>query len=386
MSGGPRVAARGMGAGPWVLLVLLWAAPGLAQEGVKASLRGYAQTRFYALGLSLPEGTAYPAEGPALRHDYDYALELRVRPELVVSLREDLSFLLTVNAPRQLGRPLPGFGPPSLRVDRAYFDYRLDEWDFRVGRQAINFGSAQIWNPLNLTDVNTAFNFSVEKIGVDAVRAAYSLSPTSRMVGLLAFVGNEPISLLRTEWLMGTVGMAVTAADDRFHDERVLGLDFKGDLEVGFWLEGTLRLPGRGESFYQVVAGVDYSLPVLDRLVFSLQYYRDSSGGTGVDNYDYEALLAGRRSFLGRQYTSLLAELAVDPETSVRGALLVNLEDRSRLMSLGVSRLFFESVELGLRLMMLQGSGPGEFNPPEDSVLGAATPSRALEVLVDWRF
>ena len=253
-------------------------------SAVRSELRGYGRSR-----LSLFS----PLQGA------DWNLIVTLRPELVVYVTDRLSATVTVSGQRLAGRSEDLLGKQgSFRVDRAFVDTSLGRLDVRVGRQAINFGSALIWNPVDLVDTNTAFDFNVEKQGVDALRAAWSLSSTSSVLALMAFpdAGGQRrvISLARGETLVGSTNLSVLAVQDGRHDEAVLGLDAKGDLGVGWWLEGAAHWPSGRSATYDVVGGVDYSFAVMDQLYLAAQLRRDSSGGTSVADYDYLGLLNGR--------------------------------------------------------------------------------------------
>jgi hypothetical protein len=350
-----------------------------AQEGVQADLRGYVRGR--------------SAIFSALDGD-DFNLLLRFRPELVLFVTRGLSGTMTVSAERRAGRAEALLGQGELRLERAFVDYELGRVDLRVGRQAINFGRALIWNPTDLVDANTLFDFSVEKRGVDAARAAVSLSGTATVQGLLAYpqglaaLGGERnpvIALVRAEALFGSSDVGVMAAHDGRREDFVLGVDVKGDLGVGYWAEGAAHLREGGESYYDVVVGADYSFPLLQSLVLAAQYRRDSSGGTGVEDYDYLRLLRGQ-SFLARQYASLLATLTASELTGYTGSLIVNLEDGSFVTTLAARRIFFENLETSVRFSLLGGSGAGEFNVTPGHPLAGQIPARSVELWLEWRF
>lgn len=365
----------------WALgAVLGVAAAARAQEpaagtGLRAEMRGYVRGRAAIYS---------PIDGD------DWNGIFRFRPELVLHVAEKLSATLTLSGERYGGRAEELLGREGdFRVERAFADYELGRFDLRAGRQAINFGSALIWNPVDLVDVNTALDFNVEKRGVDALRASCSVSSTASVLGLLAFPesgsGQSVLTLLRGEALLGSTSLGVIAAQDGRRDELVLGLDAKGDLGAGFWVEGAAHFPQDAENFYDVVLGLDYSFSMLDRLYLAAQYRRDSSGGTGVEDYDYAALLQGR-SFLGRQYGSLLATLSFSEIQSVNASVVYNLEDLSYVTTLSLTRYFFENLEASARVSLLRGDGPGEFNPMEGDVLEGKLPRQTYELWLEWRF
>ncbi|MHB9141041.1 MAG: hypothetical protein ACYC25_04115 [Paludibacter sp.] len=62
----------------------------------------------------------------------------------------------------------------TSKIDRAYFDLTLDKLQLRVGRQRINWGQCLVWNPNDLFNAYSFFEFDyIEKPGSDAVRLQY---------------------------------------------------------------------------------------------------------------------------------------------------------------------------------------------------------------------
>lgn len=78
----------------------------------------------------------------------------------------DLSLVLLDN---------PSFVIHSM-LDRLYLEYSKDDWEVRLGRQRINWGIGNVWNP---NDIFNAFAFTdfdyEERPGSDAVRVKYYL-------------------------------------------------------------------------------------------------------------------------------------------------------------------------------------------------------------------
>jgi len=354
-----------------LITALLSTAPA---AGLELELRGSVRSRY---------GFFSPEVGGSERGD-DESLEVRARPELLLYLKDWLTANITVRAQRGWGLAEASLGKGDLELDRAYFDLELGQWDLRLGRQAINFGQAQIWNPVDLVDSNTALDFDIVKQGIDAVRASYAISSTASVLGLVAFPEGGSLSLLRGEMLFGSTEIGLLAAVDRRDDEVVLGFDLKGDLGVGWWVEGAYH-HRREDDFHRLVLGFDYSLPVLQQLYFSVQYYRDSSGETAVENYDFASAAAGRQ-FLARQYSSLLVGLTINELLRSNASLIYNLEDQSYVLTAGLARYFFDNLEITLRTSIFRGSGPGEFNPVVGSPLFGRQPTEAYEVYLEWSF
>lgn len=65
-------------------------------------------------------------------------------------------------------------------VDRVYFDYTAGKWQFRAGRQRINWGINLVWNPNDVFNTFSYFDFDYEeRPGTDAVKVQYYTGVTS---------------------------------------------------------------------------------------------------------------------------------------------------------------------------------------------------------------
>ena len=88
-------------------------------------------------------------------HDYGWM-------DLNHNFIEDSSYLLNTN------------------VDRLYLAYQLDKLNITVGRQRINWGQTLVWNPNDIFNAYSFFDFDyVERPGSDAVRVQYYNTETS---------------------------------------------------------------------------------------------------------------------------------------------------------------------------------------------------------------
>ncbi|MDM8001286.1 MAG: hypothetical protein QUS66_00020 [Bacteroidota bacterium] len=68
----------------------------------------------------------------------------------------------------------------NMMVDRAYIDFTAGRLQLRAGRQRINWSQALIWNPNDIFNTYSFFDFDyVERPGSDALRLTYSTGPAS---------------------------------------------------------------------------------------------------------------------------------------------------------------------------------------------------------------
>lgn len=65
-------------------------------------------------------------------------------------------------------------------IDRAWIDYTSGKLRLTLGRQRVNWSQALVWNPNDIFNTYSFFDFDyMERPGSDALRAVYSTSPSS---------------------------------------------------------------------------------------------------------------------------------------------------------------------------------------------------------------
>jgi len=83
----------------------------------------------------------------------------------------------------------------NTMVDRAYIDFTAGQLQVRAGRQRINWSQALIWNPNDLFNTYSFFDFDyVERPGSDALRLVYSTGPSSAVEAAVKVDGNSRVT------------------------------------------------------------------------------------------------------------------------------------------------------------------------------------------------
>ena len=83
----------------------------------------------------------------------------------------------------------------NSKIDRAYIDYTKDKLQLTIGRQRINWGQCITWNPNDLFNAYSFFDFDyVEKPGSDAIRLQYYTSYTSTFEFALKADNNQKVT------------------------------------------------------------------------------------------------------------------------------------------------------------------------------------------------
>ncbi|MCX6225436.1 MAG: hypothetical protein NTV01_11925 [Bacteroidia bacterium] len=70
----------------------------------------------------------------------------------------------------------------NTSIDRAYIDLNLGKFQATVGRQRINWGMNFVWNPNDIFNAYSFFDFDyVERPGSDAIRLQYYFTPSAHL-------------------------------------------------------------------------------------------------------------------------------------------------------------------------------------------------------------
>jgi hypothetical protein len=280
-----------------------------------------------------------------------------------------------------------------LAVDRLYVDAYHPKFDLRIGRQALQWGSALFINP---TDPFPQVLFTEPfkpRAGVNSARLTVPFGDLNQVQAVIGT--NDSFTKVRAA-VRGTVNavntdFSVVSAYRQESDEVLVGLDIKGTLGVGFWLEGGVAFRGLTDEsldVYETVAvGADYSFPVLQSLIVTGQYIRNGAEPSGASvlsaiqppECDVATPFNGAAAepdpfapFLsGRDYGLLAVSSAVTRDLMANVVWLQNMGDGSAILvpsaSIQLPKGFDVSVTAQVPVSAW-GDG-GEFHPSDDDLM-----------------
>lgn len=291
-----------------------------------------------------------------------------------------------------------------LDVDRLYADYYHEYFDVRLGRQAIYWGSAQFINP---TDPFFQFLLAEPwrpRRGINAARLTVPFGALNELTLVAAandtFTSGGVAGRVRVNWL--ATDWALVGAYRGETEQGFVGVDIRGTLLLGWWIEAALKM---GNTVYEEIAvGVDYSFPVFESLLVSAQYYRNGSGATHPDRYarggisnSFEVLQPPdcvtpiplfaqsqepRDPFgsplAGTDYLLLNVSAGITPDISASVAGLQNLHDGTAVFipTLITHPIPWMDLAVSAQIPVALWGPGGEFKPrPEDLTLRVPTPS-----------
>ncbi len=149
-------------------------------------------------------------------------------------------------------------------IDRAYLEWTQDQWEIRLGRQRINWGVALIWNPNDLFNAFSFFDFDYEeRPGSDGIRIKKYTGFASSLE--LASNVSDNISDLTTGllWKINKWEYDFQFLAGKAMEDVALGLGWAGNLkDAGFKGEVTFLYPYVDNDFDPVLLATisaDYS-------------------------------------------------------------------------------------------------------------------------------
>lgn len=130
----------------------------------------------------------------------------------------------------------------SVIIDRLYFDYTHKKFQFRIGRQRINWGINTTWNPNDLFNSYNIYDFDYEeRQGSDAVRIKYFPN----------YLSSIDVAYKFTDSFKNGVGAIMYSFNKASYDFQFLAGKFQERLALGFGWAGSIKLVGfKGEATY----------------------------------------------------------------------------------------------------------------------------------------
>lgn len=279
----------------------------------------------------------------------------------------------------------------QIDLDEAYVDYYADQFDVRVGKQRLSWGTAlqinptDVINPVNIqdplggkqalyaaaTDFYLGQNTRLSVVWVPIFKPALAQIPNPLMPGHVIVpekvepkLGNSELGLRAS--FMGINGWDFSASYFRGWEDfptpkvvpdappqitasyqrvQMFGLDVATTMgDVGLWGEGAYFLPEDTDPYYQFIIGGDYGFS--NGLVLIGQYYH-RSGDQSANNviiaaeYPFGLMHSAR---LGAMYSLDSNEYMLSPEVTF------SLADSTSL-SLGIQYFSSSPSDLGMPAM-----------------------------------
>lgn len=269
-----------------------------------------------------------------------------------------------------------------IYFDRANIELTLGRADVAFGRQAITFGKAYFWNPLDVFLAFGSTEFDRDyKAGVDALRVDAPIGDLSGLtiVGVPGRVEEQgPQTDEQSFWSRSAL-LARVYGNRRSWDLAVQGGKILGGYQLGGAIAGelgTMEVRGEGawfvsqdasafsglaaapvvEDHFSIVAGFGRSFVGGDLQLQAEYYYNGAARGSRVDRLAMVA--AGRLQHLNRHLLGIVGSYRLHPLLSSSLAALWGASDGSWLLQPGLSYSAADEVELIAGAIVARGRRP----------------------------
>lgn len=253
-------------------------------------------------------------------------------------------------------------------IDRAYLDLIYGKFQIRAGRQRINWSQNLVWNPNDLFNAYSFFDFDYEeRSGVDAIRIQYYPGLTSSaelvyeigekvekmsLAGLYRFnSGSFDYQFLggyiKDDWVLGTGWSG-----------NIGGAAFRGELT---WFYSNNDTISQRSNFVGAVSG-DYTFS--DKIYLHLAILYNTSGSVAKAPFSQNLFFTNLSAkSLTPARTELLAQLTypVTPLINTGLSIIINPYDGSFFVGPSLSVSLMDNLELLLMGQFFAGSDGTEY-------------------------
>lgn len=180
--------------------------------------------------------------------------------------------------------------------DRINLTYQKDKLEIIAGRQRVNWGTALIWNPNDIFNSYSFFDFDYEeRPGTDAIQVNYYTSATSSLSLVYELADSFEESTFASRYKFNRHGYDVQWMAGYQQEFVVLGGGWAGDIKgAGFKGEGTYFVPTNDEiGKNQFVGSIEVDYTFTSGIYLQTAYLFNSSG-LNVRSGNYAAFFLDR--------------------------------------------------------------------------------------------
>ncbi|MBN1608896.1 MAG: hypothetical protein JW940_19875 [Polyangiaceae bacterium] len=261
-----------------------------------------------------------------------------------------------------------------LWIDRASVKYRLGRADIELGRQAITFGKAHFWNPLDVFLPFDARQFDREyKLGVDALRVDVPIGLTSGL-NLIAAPGRVDGARVTARSWYGSAALVHAFTNVADYDLALQAGKIYGGTQFGGGVAGQIGpIDVRGEATYvrtlheradrvplpnHWVAVAGLGLTFDSSLTLDAEYLYNGAGDDDSLTAALARVSAGRSLQMSEHVAGALVSYDLLPILTGSAATLVSLSDGSFVVQPGLTYSVSDESDLLAGALVAFGKRP----------------------------
>ncbi|MDH3381306.1 MAG: hypothetical protein OEL54_01275 [Flavobacteriaceae bacterium] len=252
----------------------------------------------------------------------------------------------------------------QTQIDRFYFDYSFKKLSVRVGRQRINWGLNFVWNPNDLFNNYSFFDFDYEeKSGVDAIRLQYYTGPISSLEVVYKESNTEEKRTYAGLYRFNQFNYDFQILTGKFGDDFVGGIGWSGNIKgAGFRGEITYFSVSHQKDPLIISISSDYSFK--NNLYATIGFLYNKTGTTGsaagFNIFDTQQLSPKKLS-LARY--SILGQVSYPITPLLTGSLncILNPSDNSFFIGPNMTYSLSQNIETSVMAQIFVGEKSTEF-------------------------
>jgi len=138
-------------------------------------------------------------------------------------------------------------------LERIWLNHQYKKWNVRVGRQRINWGITNIWNPNDIFNTYNFLDFDYEeKPGSDAVKIQYEITNFNQVEFAFSKSENKKSSILAVKYFFNKAGYDFQIIAGSYHQIITSGFGWAGNI-------GKIGFKGEGQIYLQNIDSTDFN-------------------------------------------------------------------------------------------------------------------------------
>jgi hypothetical protein len=262
-------------------------------------------------------------------------------------------------------------------LDNAYVTIYTDNFNLRIGKQQLPWGSGYTWNPTDVFHDKNVIDPTYEKTGVNALKLEIPYSSEGNITGVLSYADDwkKTTKALKLHQVISDFDVSLSYVEkyqsstdyytftETTEKRQAAGVSFSTQLlGLGFWAEGAYNIMESSKNYGQYLIGFDYTFE--SGLYLVTELYRNELGKSDYKNYqfsDWMRLLSAQGENLGRDYVFAGESYPLTELLNWSNYLLVNANDGSLVFFPWFDYSFGDNTEINVVGYIPLGKADTEF-------------------------
>lgn len=265
----------------------------------------------------------------------------------------------------------------NLQFDRLNYLYSKDKIEFQLGRQRVNWGTTMVWNPNDIFNAYSYFDFDYEeKPGSDAIRFEYHTGAASS-IEIAAKVDSSENITAAAKWLINKWNYDFQLiAGEMNQTDYVGGLAWAGNIwKLGFKGEASYFLPIDDTIGNVLEASVSLDYAFSNNLFIMAQVlYCDFGNENPIKNFNsyYSSTLNAKYMSFTDWNIFLQASYPINPLLSASFAAMYYPEIEGYFINPMITYSLSQNIDAAFLIQYFKGKFPNAFGVTQNQQVNMA--------------